>query len=240
MNMNIDNIRIVLVETSHPGNIGSSARAMKTMGLRELYLVNPGQFPHKNAYELAAGADDLLEGAKVVATLDEALMGCEVVIGTSARSRTIPMPLLNARECGEKVSEISPTARVAIVFGREYAGLTNEELWKCHYHVHIATDPDYSSLNLAAAVQLIAYEIRMSAGITHAEPTDYDERASHQEVELFFEALEQMLYEIGFISPEYPKRVVPRLRRLFLRAGLEKMEVKILRGILTSIRERRA
>jgi len=234
----LNKVRIVLVETSHPGNIGASARAMKTMGLSDLVLVNPAKFPHLNATEMAAGADDILDQAKVVPTLADALVDCHVIVGTSARPRNIPTPLLNARECGQKAMTVATTSRIAIVFGREYAGLTNEELWQCHYHVNIATNPEYASLNLAATVQIIAYEIRLAAGITHVPLLDYDELATHEESEYLFEHLEKVLYELEFMTAENPKRVMPRLRRLFLRNQLEKMEVKILRGILTKISEK--
>jgi tRNA (cytidine32/uridine32-2'-O)-methyltransferase len=156
------NIRIVLVNTSHPGNIGGAARAMKNMGLERLYLVEPKEYPSDKAVWRSAGAVDVLENAVVVETLDEAIKGCGLVVGTSARERRIPWPLLNPRECGESVWTESEQHEVAVVFGREDRGLTNEELHKCNYHVHIPANPDYSSLNLATAVQVICYEIRMA------------------------------------------------------------------------------
>ena len=157
----LQNIRIVLVETSHTGNMGSVARAMKTMGLTNLWLVNPLVKPDSQAIALAAGASDVIGNAHIVDTLDEALAGCSLVVGTSARSRTLPWPMLDPRECGLKSVAEAANTPVALVFGRERVGLTNEELQKCHYHVAIAANPEYSSLNLAMAVQVIAYEVRM-------------------------------------------------------------------------------
>ncbi|OVA21841.1 tRNA (cytidine/uridine-2'-O-)-methyltransferase TrmJ [Klebsiella pneumoniae] len=157
----LQNIRIVLVETSHTGNMGSVARAMKTMGLTNLWLVNPLVKPDSQAIALAAGASDVIGNAQIVDTLDEALAGCSLVVGTSARSRTLPWPMLDPRECGLKSVAEGQHAPVALVFGRERVGLTNDELQKCHYHVAIAANPEYSSLNLAMAVQVIAYEVRM-------------------------------------------------------------------------------
>jgi tRNA (cytidine32/uridine32-2'-O)-methyltransferase len=158
----LQNIRIVLVETSHTGNMGSVARAMKTMGLTNLWLVNPLVKPDSQAIALAAGASDVIGNAQIVDTLDEALAGCSLVVGTSARSRTLPWPMLDPRECGLKSVAEAEQAPVALVFGRERVGLTNDELQKCHYHVAIAANPEYSSLNLAMAVQVISYEVRMA------------------------------------------------------------------------------
>ena len=159
----LQNIRVVLVNTSHPGNIGGVARAMKNMGLTRLVLVEPRVFPHHEADARASGANDLLENAQVVATLEDALVGCNLVLGTSARDRRIPWPLLDPRECGQKVvEEAGQGAEIALVFGREDSGLTNDELQRCHFHVHIPSDPEFSSLNLGAAVQVLSYEIRMA------------------------------------------------------------------------------
>src|SRR3990167_617643 len=162
----LDQIRIVLINTSHPGNIGSVARAMKTMGLVQLYLVSPLQYPHHKANEMAVGATDILEQAVVVETLDEAIADCALVVGTSARMRTIPWPLLTPREMAEKIKCEPKTSTIAILFGCEQSGLNNDALQRCHYHIHIPANPDYSSLNLAAAVQIIAYELRLS----HSNP----------------------------------------------------------------------
>ncbi len=159
----LQNIRVVLVNTSHPGNIGGAARAMKNMGLSRLVLVDPEEFPSPKALARASGANDLLDNAQVVSTLEEALVGCSLVLGTSARDRRIPWPLLDPRECASKsLEQVALGGEVALVFGREYAGLTNEELQRCQFHVHIPSDPEFGSLNLAAAVQVLTYEVRMA------------------------------------------------------------------------------
>ncbi len=234
----LQNIRVVLVETSHTGNMGSVARAMKTMGLTNLWLVNPLVKPDSQAIALAAGASDVIGDAQIVDTLDEALAGCSLVVGTSARSRTLPWPMLDPRECGLKATEEAQHAPVAIVFGRERVGLTNDELQKCHYHVAIAANPDYSSLNLAMAVQVIAYEVRMAflgrsdAHKSESEPTPYP---LVDDLERFYTHLEQVLLNTGFIRANHPGQVMNKLRRLFTRARPESQELNILRGILASI-----
>ena len=161
-------IRMILVNTSHPGNIGGAARAMKNMGLTELYLVQPKEYPAPRAVWRAAGARDVLANARIVESVDEAIKGCGLVVGTSARERRIPWPLINPRECGMKIWQESEHHDIGLLFGREDRGLTNSELQKCHYHVHIPSNPEYSSLNLATAVQVLAYEIRM-ASLSDAE-----------------------------------------------------------------------
>lgn len=173
----LQNIRIVLVETSHTGNMGSVARAMKTMGLTNLWLVNPLVKTGLPGHRLAAGASDVIGNAQIVDTLDEALAGCSLVVGTSARSRTLPWPMLDPRECGLKSVAEAANTPVALVFGRERVGLTNDELQKCHYHVAIAANPEYSSLNLAMAVQVISYEVRMAWLATQesGKTTEYEE-----------------------------------------------------------------
>ncbi len=179
----LQNIRVVLVGTSHPGNIGGAARAMKTMGLTQLVLVQPDDFPSPVATARASGATDILERAVVVQTLEQAIAGCQVVLGTSARDRRIPWPLLDPRECGTTVIEqVGAGAVVAVVFGREYAGLTNAELQRCHYHVHIPSDPEFGSLNLAAAVQVLAYEIRMRWLATAGLPSKMQKKVEAQTV----------------------------------------------------------
>ena len=236
--MNFDAIRIVLVETSHPGNIGGSARAMKTMGITQLYLVNPKSFPHPAAIELSAGADDVLNQAVVVDSLDEALRGCQLILGTSARPRGIALSGLTPRECGEHIAGLPDDTKVALIFGREYAGLTNEELLKCHYHIHIASNPDYSSLNLSQAVQILCYEARQAilnpkAMVTYQE----DPLASSEAIHLFYDHLREVLIDIGFLKLTSPRRLLERLRRLFNRVKLEEMEVNLLRGILTQVQK---
>ena len=239
----LQNIRIVLVETSHTGNMGSVARAMKTMGLTNLWLVNPLVKPDSQAIALAAGASDVIGNAHIVDTLDEALAGCSLVVGTSARSRTLPWPMLDPRECGLKSVAEAANTPVALVFGRERVGLTNEELQKCHYHVAIAANPEYSSLNLAMAVQVIAYEVRMAWLAQQGQPTKMakletnGEQASlpvtADELELFYGHLESTLVQIGFHDPSNPRHLMSRLRRLYGRSNISKLEMNILRGILT-------
>lgn len=234
----LTNIRIVLINTSHPGNIGSAARAMKTMGLSELYLVAPKQFPHPKAVEMASGAFDVLEQAVVVETLDQAIAECGLVVGTSARSRTIPWPMLSPRDFAEKARLEISHHKVAVLFGREQSGLTNEELQRCHFHLHIPSNPEYSSLNLAAAVQLISYELRVAFSLdTLSETWDY-QFASAQELEFFYAHLEKVLIDIDFLNPEVPRQLMPRLRRLFNRVRLDELEMKMLRGILGAVEKK--
>ncbi len=236
----LDKIRIVLVNTSHPGNIGAAARAMKNMGLSRLVLVAPKEYPADRAVWRAASAVDLLDRALVVETLDEALADCGLVIGTSARERRIPWPLLTPRECGERVRAEADKHQVALVFGREDRGLTNEELHKCHFHVHIPANPEYSSLNLAAAVQVICYEIRVSHLEAEAGKAlhfdDWDMPPANQEaLERFYTHLQETLEKMGFLEEDNPRQTVTRLRRLFGRIRMDQMELNILRGMLTSI-----
>jgi tRNA (cytidine32/uridine32-2'-O)-methyltransferase len=240
----LQNIRIVLVETSHTGNMGSVARAMKTMGLTNLWLVNPLVKPDSQAIALAAGASDVIGNAQIVDTLDEALAGCSLVVGTSARSRTLPWPMLDPRECGLKSISEAEQAPVALVFGRERVGLTNDELQKCHYHVAIAANPEYSSLNLAMAVQVIAYEVRMAwlasqeKGESAAPQEDDVAYPLVDDLERFYGHLEQTLLSTGFIRAGHPGQVMNKLRRMFTRARPESQELNILRGILASIEQK--
>ncbi|WP_339903985.1 tRNA (cytosine(32)/uridine(32)-2'-O)-methyltransferase TrmJ [Pseudomonas guineae] len=240
----LENIRVVLVNTSHPGNIGGAARAMKNMGLSQLVLVDPQDFPSADAVARASGASDVLDAAQVVGTLEEALVGCSLVLGTSARDRRIPWPLLDPRECGVAACEQAQQgAHVALVFGREYAGLTNEELQRCHFHVHIPSDPAFSSLNLAAAVQVLAYEVRMAWLAAENQPTktlkleataiQSSQPVTADELESFYAHLEQALVEIKFLDPAKPRHLMSRLRRLYGRSEVSKLEMNILRGILT-------
>lgn len=236
----LHNIRIVLVETSHTGNMGSTARAMKTMGLSNLYLVNPLVKPDSQAISMSAGASDVIGNATIVDTLDEALAGCSLVIGTSARSRTLPWPMLEPRECGEISAKTSVSSPVALVFGRERVGLTNEELQKCNYHVCIPANPEYSSLNLAMAVQLIAYEVRVAwlSQLEAAKPAVVEEEVPYplvEDLERFYVHLEEVLLKVGFIRKAHPGQVMSRLRRLFTRARPESQELAILRGILSAV-----
>lgn len=238
----LDKIRIVLVNTSHTGNMGSAARAMKTMGLSQMVLVDPQALPDGNANALAAGASDILANARIVATLDEAIADCGLVIGTSARSRTLSWPMLDSREAGAKLVEETARHPVALVFGRERTGLTNDELQKCHFHVAIPANPEYSSLNLAMAVQTLCYEVRMHWLAHQAQsPESADEPVypSAAQLDGFYQHLEQTLLKTGFISEEHPGQVMNKLRRLFNRARPEAVELNILRGILTSVQKPR-
>ncbi len=237
----LDNIRIVLVNTTHPGNIGGVARAMKNMGLSQLYLVDPKEYPSERAEWRASNATDLLASAKVVTALDEAIADCGLVIGTSARERRIPWPLLTPRECADRSVAEAAQHPVAIVFGREDRGLTNEELHKCHYHLHIPSNPEYSSLNLAAAVQVISYELRLSGLALQSEGQalhfdDWDvPPAKSEAVESYFQHLEDTLYQLDFIQPDNPRQTMTRLRRLYSRIRLDEMELAIMRGMLTAM-----
>lgn len=237
----LNNVKVVLVGTSHSGNIGSAARAMKVMGLSNLVLVDPQCSVDEQALALAAGAGDIAENAKIVSTLTEAVADCSLVVGSSARSRTLEWPMLEPRECGVKFVEEGQTAPVALVFGRERTGLTNDELQTCHYHVCIPANPEYSSLNLAMAVQTLSYEVRMA--YLEREQSQYDvpeqtEYPRHKELELFFQHLEKVATNTQFISEDQPGKVMNKLRRLFNRARPEAQELNILRGILTSIEKR--
>lgn len=237
----LQNIRIILVETSHTGNMGSVARAMKTMGLRQLYLVNPLLQPDSQAISLAAGASDLIAQAMIIDNLDEAIADCSLVIGTSARSRSLPWPMLDARECGLKSIQEAQHAPVALVFGRERVGLTNCELQKCHYHVAIPANPDYSSLNLAMAVQTIAYEVRIAWLTLQHEFLNFEPQLSPVayprmvDLENFYTHLENLLLERGFIRKANPGQVMSKIRRLFTRARPERDELNILRGMLNAL-----
>ncbi|SIR19416.1 tRNA (cytidine32/uridine32-2'-O)-methyltransferase [Shewanella morhuae] len=232
----LSNIRVVLVGTSHPGNIGSTARAMKTMGLSNLYLAEPRVEPDGHSIALAAGASDILKHLVKVDSLAEAIADCSLVIATSARSRTLDWPMLEPREAGVKLATEALNGPVAIVFGRENHGLSNEELQQCTYHVAIPANPEYSSLNLAQAVQIICYETRVAhlaqKEVIEDEPTEYPLAADQ---ERFFAHLESTLLATGFIIKNHPGQVMMKLRRLFSRARIESPEMNILRGILTSI-----
>lgn len=234
----LENIRIVLVETSHSGNIGSAARAMKTMGLSQLYLVAPKQGVDEQAIALAAGADDVVKNAVIVPTFDQAVADCEFVIGTSARLRHLQSTLLEPCACAEKAVAFAKQHKVAIVFGRERIGLTNEELLKCRYHLTIPANPDYSSLNLAMAVQLISYELRMAWLEENKKDVDLSLSSiesiypTAQELEYFFAHTERLYQQLGFIQNQ---GVMQKLRRLYLRAEVEKNELNILRGMLSAV-----
>ena len=236
----LNRVRIVLVDTSHPGNIGAVARAMKNMCLSQLYLVQPQRFPHAEATARASGADDLLATAVVCDSLPEALAGCGLVVGASARLRHLKLPQWDPRQCAEQVLRETRQTEVAIVFGREHSGLTNEELALCHYLMHIPSNPDYSSLNIAAAVQVMTYELRMaSAAPLPAGDVDAEPPVGADEMERFYTHLRETLVAIGFLDPENPRVMMRRLRRLFNRARPNAVEMNILRGILTAAQKPR-
>ena len=237
----LKNIRVVLVNTAHPGNIGASARAMKNMGLNQLILVQPKDFPSGVAVGRAASATDILESAVVVDSLQAALADCGLVICTSARSRKIPWPMLSPEQTGQKVIKEIGLTNIALVFGREDSGLSNEELQLGHFHVQIPSDEKYSSLNLAAAVLVICYEIRKAASKENTDAQSQDagiwdqEFATGDQVEHFYQHLEQVMIDIKFHDPKNPRQLMQRMRRLFGRVRLDVMELNILRGILTNI-----
>ena len=235
--MSTESIRIVLVNTSHPGNIGGVARAMKNMGLSQLYLVAPRDYPHEQAQWRAASAKDILDAAVVVPTLEDAIRDCQFVVGTSARERRIPWPLLDARQCAEQMAQASEREQVAVLFGREDRGLTNDELQVCNLHLNIPTSGAYSSLNLAMAVQIVAYELNMvisSSSLTVSKTEQWDSPfASQGDMEHFYKHLEETLIDVEFLDPAAPRQLMSRLRRLYSRIRLDEMELNILRGVLT-------
>jgi tRNA/rRNA methyltransferase len=234
----LSRIRVVLSRTSHPGNIGAAARAMKTMGIRSLYLVSPKRPPAAEAEAMASGAVDVLHGARACASLAEALQGTVYSLAVSARRRELAYVSVDARSGAQQLLAAAQEGEVALVFGTEMSGLTNEEILQCRAVTHIPADPDYSSLNLAAAVQVLAYEARVAAlGVQPAPAADTHEAARHEDIENFYVHLEQSLIASGFLNPANPKRLIPRLRRLFGRVRLEQEEVNILRGMLSSFDE---
>ena len=235
----LSRIRVVLINTTHPGNIGATARAMKVMGLSSLHLVTPKIFPHAEATAMASGADDLLQYATVHDSLDSALQGCSLVLGTSARLRSLSMPMLDARRAAGQALQESVSHEVAMLFGRERYGLTNEEMQRCQFLVNIPANPDYSSLNIAQAVQIICYEMRVAAqGFSDISVAPLDwEPVDDQQMEGLFQHLEETLLDIRFLNPKQPKRLMMRLRRLFNRARPDQNEINILRGILKASQE---
>ncbi len=236
----LKNIRIVLCETQHPGNIGSAARAMKTMGLSELYLVNPRQFPDKQADWMATRAVDVLQGAKVCSDLDTALQGVGLAAACTARSREIAAPAEPARNVARQLVDVARTQPAALVFGNEVSGLSTEQVKRCQRVTMIPADASHNSLNLAAAVQVYAYECRLHA-VDEPLPNKARELASHEELERFYAHLERELIEVGFLSAkvntQVPQRLMQRVRRLFSRTALDAEEVRILRGIVRTLRQ---
>lgn len=236
----LSNIRIVLTNTFHPGNIGAAARAMKTMGLSQLYLVDPRCYPDPQASSRAAAALDVLEQATVVETLAEAIGDCPLVIGTSARSRSLPWPMVDARECAYKAVSEARQGPVAVVFGRERMGLHNDELRQCHFHLAIPSNPECPVLNVSAAVQVVCYEIWQVAQAGTLTPSDAAaDYPSQAEMGHFYDHLQQTLREIGFLAPRHEGNSLTKLQRLFNRARPEVTELKMLRGILRAMQRPR-
>jgi len=235
----LDHVRVVLVETQHPGNIGGAARAMRTMGLGQLWLVAPKRFPDPQAEWRAAGGVDVLRAARVVPTLDAAIADCAFVVGTSTRQRRIPWPVASAPEAAQRIVAESPERPIAVLFGREASGLANDELQRCHLHLQIDADPTYPSLNVAMAVQVVAYELFRAASDSSRTPSTWDRvPATVEEVDGFVRHLEQVLTAVEFVDPGNPGQTMTRLKRLFARIRPDDTEVKMLRGVLTEIQRR--
>ncbi len=255
LNSTLQSIRIVMIQTSHTGNIGAAARAMKVMGLSELYLVKPKSAPDAQSVAMSSNATDILDNAIIVDTLSDAIADCQLVVGTSARhERTLSWDIQDSRSCGELIAKHAssrPNAKVAVLFGRESSGLTNEELAVCQHLVHIPTNPKYSSLNVASAVQILSYECRLAAmnlqpsiATTDDEKTantsnSDDEWVSADNLDSYFEHLKQVMIDVNFLDPENPRYLLPRLRRLYSRSGITRSEMNILRGMLAAIQKRK-
>ena len=248
----LSHVRIVMVNTTLPANIGSALRAMKTMGLCKLVLVSPKTYPHPDIDALAAGATDLIEQIEIVETLEDAIKDCHIVFGTSARSRTIPWPLLDARPAAQKSMKavLHEKQEVAVIFGREDRGLTNDELALANFHVTIPVNTEYGVLNVAQAIQIICYEMRMAATelmehqvddkatmkVTEDDAMEWDEPlVTHEQMEQFYPHIQKMLEEIEFLDPKNPRLLPLRLRRLFGRIQLDRMEYHLLRGIFSRV-----
>jgi len=236
----LNSVKVVLVGTTHPGNIGATARAMKNMGILDLALVEPKEFPSDVATFRSKAAKDILEKASVHRSLEEAISECELVVGTSARGRTVPWPVLNPREAAEEMHKSSLNGKVAIVFGREDRGLTNEELGLCNFHVHIPSDPEYSSLNLSQAVQILAYEIRLSyLQDRHVNKEYWDvELANNEQTERLINHMDELMQEVDFYDVENPRKLLVRVRRFFKRSKIDVMEANIFRGLFATIQKK--
>ncbi|MCK5664521.1 MAG: RNA methyltransferase [Thiotrichaceae bacterium] len=245
--MSLDNIRVVMINTSHPGNIGAAARVMKNMGLTRLYLVNPQQFPNYEATAMASGADDLLAKATICSSFEQALAGCHLVLGTTARERKLQHEFIDARDAGVLSVSESAEREVALVFGRERTGLTNEETGLCHKLINIPTNPDYQSLNVASAVQIVTYEVMMSLYYLHDKSkqqrngkTDKEESidyASSENMERFYQHLQDTLVDIDFLRLKQSPQLMPKLRSIYNRIRLQQEELNILRGILNKTQQ---
>lgn len=231
----LDRIRIVLVDTSHPGNIGATARAMRNMGLSDLALVRPKEFPSAEATSRAAGASEILAHARVCDTLTEALAGAEYVFGASARERALSLPMLTPRDCAEKLFQLA-LPKMALVFGNERSGLSNEDLACCHQQVVIPTVPDFSSLNLAAAVQVLVYELFVcSLAGEQASTKKRKQLASAEQLAGLYQHIADAMNSLGILDPNHPKLLMRRLKRIFNRAELDRVELNILRGICSAV-----
>jgi tRNA (cytidine32/uridine32-2'-O)-methyltransferase len=235
----LNSVKIVLVGTTHPGNIGAAARAMKNMGIKNLSLVQPKEFPSDVAIYRSKAAKDILENAQVFNNLEEAIFDCELVIGTSARGRKVPWPILNPKQAAEEVSRSSSHHNIAIIFGREDRGLTNEELGLCNLHVNIPTDPDYSSLNLAQAVQILVYEIRQAILGEQEDKNYWDvELANNDQTELLINHMDELMQQVEFYDIDNPRKLLLRVRRFFKRSRIDVMETNIFRGLFATIQKK--
>tara|TARA_B100000963_G_scaffold353810_1_gene369173 strand:+ start:4904 stop:5647 length:744 start_codon:yes stop_codon:yes gene_type:complete len=235
----LDSIKIVLVGTSHPGNIGASARAMKNMGFKNLCLVSPKDFPSDVATYRSKAAKDILENAEIHADLKNAISDCQLVIGTSARGRTVPWPVMSPKEAAKDVRKNATNSKVAIVFGREDRGLTNEELGLCNIHVHIPTDVEYSSLNLSQAVQILVYEVRVSfiENLDEEEVWDVD-FANNEQTERLINHMDELMQQVEFYDVDNPRKLLLRVRRFFKRSKIDVMEANIFRGLFATIQKK--
>ncbi len=235
----LENVKIVLVNTTHPGNIGATARAMKTMGLEQLVLVSPQRFPSAECSARAAGADDILAHSQVFSSLEEAVADCELVFGSSARARSIAWPEVTPEAAAEQImARVNTTAGMAVVFGCESSGLSNEQLEICHAMIRIPTNKDFSSLNIASAVQIICYEIGkqyLARQETETARDNPESPVTAEQMEYFYQHIQDTLSDIGYFDPEQPRRLMRRLKRLFNRTRLDGNEYNILRGILTAV-----
>ena len=235
----LNSVRVVLVGTTHPGNIGATARAMKNMGIVNLALVKPKDFPSNEAIYRSKAAKDVLESAQIYENLENAVSDCELVIGTSARGRTVPWPVLSPKEAADRVAVHSENNKVAIVFGREDRGLTNQELGLCNLHVHIPADPEYSSLNLSQAVQILVYEIRVSI----LKDQEYEEYwdvdlATNEQTERLIDHMDELMKEVEFYDVQNPRKLLLRVRRFFKRSRIDVMEANIFRGLFAAIQKK--
>ena len=235
----LNSVRVVLVGTTHPGNIGATARAMKNMGIVNLALVKPKDFPSNEAIYRSKAAKDVLENAQIYENLEDAVSDCELVIGTSARGRTVPWPVLDPKDAADRVAVHSENNKVAIVFGREDRGLTNQELGLCNLHVHIPADPEYSSLNLSQAVQILVYEIRVSI-LKDQECEEYwdVDLATNEQTERLIDHMDELMKEVEFYDVQNPRKLLLRVRRFFKRSRIDVMEANIFRGLFAAIQKK--